>query len=400
MNSASGSSLPGISRFPVLAAAVVIQACLGGVYAWSAVAAALRSAYGLTSAQTQSAFGLAIAMQALAMLFGGRWIGRFGTRRVVLCGGLLFGAGYLLSANSGGDFAWILAGSGFLVGLGNGLGYVSALTTVAHWFPRHKGLVIGVTVAGFGIGAIVLSELVSRLLGVGVPVLDVFTIVGCAYAAIIIMAGTLMLPPPLRESVSAARGTGGLVRLGRDGRVLVAGMFCGTFAGLLVIGNLVPLGLQGALTIEWATIAIGCFAIGNTAGRVAWGWLADRFGYRTIPLSLLFMAVVLVGLPALLAHPLLFLSGAVLAGFGFGANFVLYAAQVAALHGTGALTTLYPRIFMAYGVAGITGPTMAGYIHDWTGSYNPAIGIAVVLLLIASWMTFRLPFALPPNPPR
>lgn len=400
MTSYPGSTVPGPNRFVILAAAVVVQACLGGVYAWSAFSAALRSACDLTSAQTQSAFGLAIAMQAVAMLFGGRWIGRVGARRMVLGGGILFGAGYLLSACSGGRFVPILAGSGLLVGLGIGLGYVSALTTVAQWFPRHKGLVIGVTVAGFGLGAMILSGLVTRLLGAGIPVLEVFSIIGCVYAAIIMAAGTLLLPPPRRDGEPDAVARGSRARLGRDGRVLVAGMFCGTFAGLLVIGNLVPLGLQGGLAIHWATAAIGCFALGNTAGRVVWGWLVDRIGYRAVPYSLLFMAVVLAGLPAMLPHPLLFLCAAVLAGFGFGANFVLYAAQVAARHGTGGLTTLYPRIFLAYGVAGITGPTMGGSIHDWTGSYVPAIGIATVLLLLAAWMTFRSSGAFGPNPPR
>lgn len=379
-----GNRVAGRERFLVLAAAVVIQLCLGGVYAWSAFATALRSDFGLNAARTQFVFGLAIATFTLSMVVGGRWIGRSGARRLALCAGLLFGAGHLVSAYSGGEFARILTGSGLLAGIGTGLGYVAALTTVSQWFPRHKGLAIGVTVAGFGAGAMVLSALASHLLHGGIPVLEVFRIVGVAYAAVIVLAGSLLFRAPPQEADPGERSAGKEPSLGRDGRPLIVGMFSGTFAGLLVIGNLVSMGLEGGLGLKVATAAIGCFAAGNTVGRVAWGWLADRYGYRTIPFSLLFLAIVLVGLYAAQDRAGLFLSAVFLTGFGFGANFVIYAAQVAARHGTRGLTRLYPKIFLAYGMAGITGPPIGGYIHDTRGSYGLAVGVAVALLL-AAW---------------
>ncbi len=376
-----------IKRLLVLPAAVAIQACLGGVYAWSAFAAPLRADFALTATQTQFVFGVTIAAFTLSMAVAGRWIGRFGTRRTALCGGVLFGIGHLASAGSGGAFVWILTGSGGLVGIGTGLGYVSALTTVGQWFPRRRGLAIGVAVAGFGAGAILLSEVVSRLLQGGRPVLDVFREVGVAYAVVIVLAAALLFRAPPSAACPAEQVALTKPRLARDSLPLIVGMFGGTFAGLLVIGDLASLGLEGGLSPQWATAAIGGFAVGNAAGRIAWGWLADRVGYRTIPVSLLFLAVALIALHAARGRTGFFLTAATLSGFGFGANFVLYAAQTALRHGARGLATLYPRIFLAYGLAGITGPSMGGHLHDVTGAYAPAIGIAVVLLLVAAGIT-------------
>ncbi len=383
----SANPAPRFKRLWVLPAAVAIQSCLGGVYAWSVFAAALRADFALSAAQTQSVFGLAIGTFTLAMVFGGRWIGRLGARRLAMCGGLLFGIGHLVSASSGGSSARIMAGSGLLVGISIGFGYVSALSTVTQWYPRHKGLAIGVTVAGFGAGAILLSALASRLLQGGMTVLEVLRAVGVAYAAVIVLAGALLFRAPPLTVDSAEDPTGTKPRLDRDCLPLIVGIFGGTFGGLLVIGHLASLAMEGGLSLRTAAWAIGGFAVGNTAGRIAWGWLADRVGYRAIPVSLVFLAIALVALHAAQGRAGLFLPAAIIAGLGFGANFVLYAAQVAARHGSRGLPTLYPQIFLAYGLAGLIGPPMGGYLHDVTGAYGLAIAVAVALLLVAAGIT-------------
>ncbi|MDD4101321.1 MAG: MFS transporter [Kiritimatiellae bacterium] len=374
----------GGKRLLVLPASVAIQTCLGGVYAWSAFAVPLRSDFSLTAAQTQFIFGTAIAALTIAMFFGGRWLASFGARRLTVLAGVLFGSGHLVTASSGGDFALILTGSGLLAGIGAGLGYAAVLTTVGEWFPRNRGLVIGVAVAGFGAGAMILSAVVSRLLQGGLPVLDVFRSVGMTYAAVIVLAATLLFSAAPAPATTAEGLEGPNPRLDRECCTLIAGMFSGSFAGLLVIGDLASLGMVGGLPLRMATLAIGGFAVGNSAGRVVWGCLADRFGYRTIPFSLIFLAVALVSLYMARSQAGFFLAAAIAAGFGFGANFVLYAARMATRHGARGIAILYPQIFLAYGFAGITGPSMGGYLHDVSGTYGPAIGIAVVLLLAAA----------------
>ena len=83
----------------------------------------------------------------------------------------------------------------------------------------------------------------------------------------------------------------------------------------------------------------------------------------------------------------------VLIGFGFGACFVVYASQVASKYGADQVGSVYPLVFLAYGVAGISGPLLGGWLHDVTGSYAPAIGASIVVLaaglVASSWLLHR-----------
>jgi OFA family oxalate/formate antiporter-like MFS transporter len=77
-------------------------------------------------------------------------------------------------------------------------------------------------------------------------------------------------------------------------------------------------------------------------------------------------------------------------GFGFGACFVVYAAQVAARYGLSAVAGIYPLVFLAYGAAGIIGPPLGGWLYDQTLSYRPAIvltvGVVGIGIAVTVWL--------------
>jgi len=378
-----------VKRLFVLPAVVLIQSCLGGLYAWSAFVPSLRADFGYTAGQTQMVFGLAIAAFTLAMVFAGRLLVPRGPRSVALLGGLMFACGHLISAASAGQFVWLLAGSGLLGGAGIGFGYVAALTTGMQWFPRRKGLVAGVAVSGFGAGAIMLSSLTTVLLRSGYTVLDIFQVIGLGYGTVVCLAAACLFRPPF---AAAGHGHAALKDILKDPvfQALAAGIFCGTFAGLLVIGSLKPIGMDGGSTSGTATAAISLFALGNASGRLAWGWLFDRFGYPVIPLSLGFLGAALALLLVVRFAPAAFSASAFLVGFGFGACFVLYAAQVALHYGAEQVAGVYPLVFLAHGVAGITGPPLGGFLYDCTRSYVWAIVAGMAVLAFGVWQTFKV----------
>lgn len=373
-------------RHGVLAASLAVFACLGAVFGWSAFVPALRSAHGLSALQTQVLFSLTVASFTVTTVIAGRWMGRYGPRRVTVLGGVLFGAGYLTAGASGGRFELMALGVGFLSGAGIGLAYICPLTLCIQWFPERKGLAAGVTVASFGGGAIVLSAWVEALLGRGWPVLEVFQWVGGIYGTIVALGGFLMFRPPAVAG-AAAQPQPGLAELWRDPafRTLAAGIFSGTFAGLLIIGSLKPIGLAAGLPVRAAVLSISGFAAGNAAGRIGWGWLSDRLGYRAIPLSLVWMGLSVLALTAGRGTAPVFLGASFLAGAGFGACFVLYAAQVARRYGAGLVGRVYPVVFLAYGVAALTGPTLGGWLFDRTGSYTPPLLLGAAVVWAGAW---------------
>lgn len=373
-------------RHAVLAASLAVFVCLGALFGWSAFVPALRSRYGFSAFQTQAIFSLTVATFTVSTTLAGRLMGRWGPRPVTLLGGLLFGAGYLVASCSEGSFAVLALGIGLLTGAGIGFGYICPLTACIQWFPDRKGLATGVTVASFGGGAILLAALAEGLFSRGWTVLEVFRLLGVSYGGVVV-AGALLLfrPPPASAGPAPSRRSAFELWRDRSFRALVLGIFCGTFAGLLIIGSLKPIGLQAGLSETTAVLGISFFAVGNAAGRIGWGWLSDRLGYRTIPLSLAWLGLAVLGLTLARAVGVAFLLTSLLVGSGFGACFVLYAAQVARRYGPDQVGRIYPLVFLAYGVAALTGPTLGGWLFDRTGSYVAPLLLSAAIVWAGAW---------------
>ncbi|MCX7805076.1 MAG: MFS transporter [Planctomycetota bacterium] len=371
-------------KYAVLSASLAINVCIGGLYAWSAFVPSLREAHGLSTAETQIVFGCMIAAFTLAMIFAGRLLERLGPVVTAGAGGILFGAGYVISSTSGGAFPVLLAGIGILAGTGTGFCYVCPLTLGVRWFPARKGLITGLSVAAFGIGAVLLSAVAGMLFSRGLDVLYVFRWTGVAYGFLIVSAASVLRFPAAPAAAGHQLRTDLPVRqLLRDRFFLClwCGMFCGTFAGLLTIGNLKPLALSKGIPQTVAVAAISAFAIGNAAGRLFWGWVADRIGARAIPLSLFCLAASLGFLWLTASSRVFLLVASFLVAAGFGACFVIYAAQVGSRYGTKAFGRVYPLVFLAYGLSGIAGPPAGGWLYDAAGSYDPAIGASIATVL-------------------
>jgi len=381
------------NRWVILGASIVIQIILGGIYAWSVFTPPLCEGYGLTTGGAGLIFGATVAVFTLAMIFAGRIQDARGPRLTAGIGAILFGLGYIIASFSGGSLPLLILGIGVVSGAGIGFGYVCPLATSMKWFPRHKGLISGVAVAGFGGGAIFLSKGASLLLDRGMDVLEIFRLIGIAPGLVAFGASMLLVNPGADPEKKQAEGGKRIdlkaILFSRTYLVLFTGMFAGTFGGLLIVGNLKPIGLAGGMAGQTATLGIGLFAIGNAIGRVGWGGIMDRIGFLSIPLCL-----VMLGFGALLflgaSSPALFLTATVLSGMSFGGCFVLFAARVAGIYGTNHFGSVYPLVFLSYGISGITGPTLAGWIYAGFGSFTAPIALSIAIAWLSALLTWRL----------
>ncbi|MDD5092408.1 MAG: MFS transporter [Candidatus Wallbacteria bacterium] len=367
-----------VKKMLVLPAALIIQSCLGGIYAWSVFAVAIHDSHGISMSAAQLVFGIASAAIPLWTIFASRLCLRIGGRAVTALGGALFGAGFLLASFSGEGTALLYAGIGLLAGAGIGHSYVTPISASIAWFPTQKGLVSGVAVAGYGCGAILLAQIAQHLLASGADVYGVFRIVGPIYGAVIILCSFFLFPAPggRKAEVNTACSLAGILKT-REFRLLFSGMFCGTFAGLLVIGNLKPIGLSAGLGPAAATLAVSFLAAGNATGRVTWGFISDRIQSRAIPISLFCICctVLLLLLPL---SPVAFSLVSFLIGFSYGGCFVLYAAASAQVFGASVVSSIYPYIFAAMTASGLAGPWAGGAIFDLSGSYRWALVISAL----------------------
>jgi len=311
------------------------------------------------------------------MIVAGRLLGQLGPRAVAAIGGLFLGGGYCVAAHSAGNFNLLLLGIGGLAGVGTGFCYVCPIALSAKWFPHRKGLATGIVVAGFGGGAILLAQIAEWMLAGGVDVLNVFGRIGLIYGAIIVAAAIPLRFPDSTEGKPVPVNFAAVLQDWHFWE-LFSGIFAGTFAGLLVIGNLKPMLLSKGIDSAIATASISVFAAGNAMGRIFWGWLVDRRKTPVIPLSLAMLAFSL-GLLAVIQSSTSAVIVSFLTGIAFGSCFVIYAAQAGYYYGARHVAAVYPIIFLSYGLSGLLGPLTGGWICDFTGSYQGGliVGIAV-----------------------
>ncbi len=369
------------NRWVSLLAGVLIQIILGGIYAWSPLLSQLSASYGLTKGQGGFIFGVCITTFTITMVFAGRFLVAHGPQLTAALGAVLFTGGYLLASFSEGNYAVLLLGLGVITGSGLGFGYVCPLTVGMKWFPHHKGLVTGISVAGFGGGAIILSTVAGYFLRSGMPVLIFFRWWGIGAGSLLFIAALSLKEPTARVSARPKRAGIGEV-LSIQFILCAMGIFSGTFAGLLINGNLIPIVMEGGIERSRSLVAISFFAVGNAAGRIAWGQFFDRLGYKSIPLSLIGLALA-CGLLFFSLPPWLLLLDVCAIGFFFGANFVIYASSIALYFGQTLFSTLYPLCFVAYGIAGFIAPGIGGYFKDLTGSFHLSLGVALAIVVSA-----------------
>lgn len=357
----------GILVFPV-----IVMLSLGGIYAWSMFVPALQTVYGLSASQTQWVFGAVIASFTVSMLVADRLERKIGLKKVVALSGVLFAMGYLTASYSHGHFSTLFVGIGLVSGVGTGLGYMASLALAVRKFPERKGLVSGIVSAGFAGGAIVLTYLADWLLDGGHDVLVVFRWVGLLYGATILLVSWLM--PSIEHGHRAHHG----IAKSHYGRLamLFAGILMGTFAGLMVIGNLKLIGGQSYGNHQ-LSFAIVLFSVANFSGRLVWGWASDKVSnVWLISLALLMQGGATYAIGHWQFGVGLFYLMVMAVGVGFAANFVLFAKEVAHLFGAASIGVYYPYVFLGYGLAGILGPVTGGYLFEIDRDFKTASLVA------------------------
>ncbi len=374
-------------RLLILPAAVLMQLCLGATYSWSVYVRALRDLTGLGQGLVQIPFTLFYFVFPATMLFSGMFLRRMGPRGCAVLGGLAFGGGWVVASLGQAHFGLTALGIGVLAGVGAGLAYVVPIATCIRWFPRHKGLVTGVAVAGFGGGAALVSQVGGAWIAGGQATpFDVFRAFGLVFLGVVAACGLVMENPPGAGGEDQRPAPPGRVIGHPAFRALYLAMFAGLAAGFAVNANLKDLSAAGGMRAGIAAVSL--FALGNAAGRVGWGLVFDRMGSaRSIQANLLAQAGLLVVGPWMVRTQGGFWTFALATGMCYGGVLVLYASSVAQIWGADQVGRVYGWLFSS-NIPAAAAPMAAGFVYDLTGSFAPALW-AVAALLVAAGLCAR-----------
>lgn len=340
----------------------------------------------------------------------------FGIVGACIVAGLLLGQTYV-GQDETLDKLFLLWGTiGFLAGAGIGFAYVCPIAALVKWFPKQKGLVSGLAVAGFGFGAYLFKGRTLGALGYieGHGIREFFLVHALVCFVGVTVGAMLLRNPP---AFAPASGTAPQpestwqATLRRPAfYVLWLMFFSGAMAGLMVIGivkvfageQLVQAALdtgtalapdQRADLLAKGAAAVGWLAIFNAVGRVVWGFVSDLIGRTSAFVAMFVAQAVMMFLLGTMHTELSLAVAASIVGFNFGGNFALFPSATADLFGAKNLGANYGWVFTSYGIAGVVGIAAGNAAKTMTGSYTAAFTVAAILCLVSAALAVGLSLA-------
>ncbi len=373
-------------RWFIAIAAIVMQLCLGTVYAWSVFKKPLMASHGWGETSVQVTFMICIGMIGIAAAFGGTLVDKKGPKFVATVGGVLFGTGTLLSglADQIGSIWLLYLGFGLIAGLGNGFGYITPIATLIRWFPDKRGLVTGLAVMGFGAGAFFMGKIAPPMV-ISMGVTNTFYIWGVIFLVLCTGAAQLFKNPPKgwlpagftpkASAVSAADSyTFGEAIKTPQWWMLWGMLFLNVTAGIGLISQLSPLAQdvikKGDPMITAAALALAggsilaYASIFNGLGRLFWAWTSDAIGRQNVFITMFISQAILYFILPQISSQLIFTIFACYLLACYGGGFATMPAFAADSFGPGYIGKVYGIMLTAWGAAGIVGPLVFAEIKS------------------------------------
>jgi len=399
---ASASAATGdaqLNRWWRVVGGLLMNLALGSLYAWSVFVAPLEKEFGWKRADTSSVFAWAIVVFALSFIVAGRLQDKLGPFKISIIGCILLTAGFLLCAQTN-SLTYLIVCFGILVGIGNGFGYATPIPVMAKWFPDKRGLAVGLAVAGYGGGSAIFGPMANLWLIPTYGWRATFVVLGVIFFVMTFAGAFLLKNPPAGYQVPgwAPASKPKVVATTHEftpGEMLRTPTFyfmwiayaLGTFAGLMVISQLVPFAKSMKIPGEaLAAITLFIGAAGNASGRILSGWMSDGIGRLNV-------LRLMIGISAV-AMPVMYLTGSNVAMlyvmvfvvyWCYGTQLSVNAATTSDFWGTKNAGINYGLLFTSWGVAGFFGSKVGGMLFDKYKNYEAAFywagGLAVVALI-------------------
>jgi OFA family oxalate/formate antiporter-like MFS transporter len=396
-------------RWLIAIAAIVMQLCLGTVYAWSVFKLPLMKTHGWSETSVQATMMILMAVIGVSAAFGGTLVDRKGPRFVATIGGILFGVGVLLAglADHIGSLVLLYVGFGVIGGLGNGFGYVTPIATLIRWFPDKRGLITGLAVMGFGAGAFFMGRIAPGMV-IDMGVANTFYIWGVIFLILVTGAAQFYKNPPKgwlpagftpsATTVSAADSFTFDEAVKRPQWWMLWGMlFLNVAAGLGLISQLSPLaqvvvknaspGITPAdLAIQGGTI-LAIASIFNGLGRLFWASLSDKIGRKMVFMIMFLSQAALYILLPQISNVLFFTVIACYLLACYGGGFATMPPFTADSFGPGYIGKVYGIMLTAWACAGVVGPFVFAQI--------PGMALYVAAGLLVAGFVIALSFTRP-----
>jgi MFS transporter, OFA family, oxalate/formate antiporter len=397
---AYSGSIYSYKRLLYIISGVITMVCLGTVYSYGVFRMPIEELFGIGATHSGMPYMTSLAFYAIFMGITGRFIDKYSPQSIVLFGGLLVSAGWILSFFAK-DIYTLTLTYGVISGSGVGIAYGVPMSVVSKWFPDKKGLVVGLVLVGFGLSPILTAPVAKTLVDI-YGVMNTFMILGISFLVIIPLMSFLFRNPPNEDVDSKLEE----VEADEPGQVTASEMIKdSSFKGLylnFIIATMIGLtviGLTGtiakdlfSLSADSATKFIPMFAIFNGLGRPLFGWIADKISVRLA--MMISFCLILTASIILLATGgrSLYVYAISLSMFwmNLGGWLAIAPTSTWTLYGTKNYSKNYGVVFTAYGIGAIAGVFTSGMILDIFKSYNYLFMYIAALCLVGLYTSYSL----------
>lgn len=347
-------------------------------------------------------FSLAIAMQNLiwgaVQPITGAFADKYGSKIVVICGGLLYSLGLLLMAVS--STGWLLnVSAGLILGLALSATsfpvLLSAIGRAAH--PEKRSLAMGIASAAGSFGQFIM--LPSTLLLLQNFGWQAALVVSAILVLLLVPLAWTLKAPMYVDSNAPASNTPALsfkqiLVIAKNHQpfwFLGLGFFvCGfqvVFIGIHLPGYLIDHGFSATT----GTVFLALVGLFNIIGTYTAGWLGGKYSKPHLLMGL--YALRGVTIIAFLMLPLSIYSvyafGMVM-GLLWLSTVPLTNGIVASMFGVKYLTMLSGIVFFTHQVGSFLGGWLGGLNHDLSGNYNLVWMLSIILSIVGVLVHFKV----------
>ncbi len=330
-------------------------------------------------------------------ILAGRLSDRYGPRLLVTASGIITGVALIFMSQISALWHVYLI-YGIAVAIGGGGCVVPLTSTIPRWFKQRRGVALGLTWTGIGLG------------GVIAPMLSQWLISDYDWPTAYIVLGliTLVVVTPLAQTLKRSPQQMGLQPYGemsirqdeeepaateslsikqviRTGRFWIFGlvMFCFIFIIQIMMAHIAPHAVDVGISSALAASIVSIWAATSLIGRNLAGFISDRIG--PTPSIILHLTLMVVALAWLLfaREVWTFYVFAVVYGIAYGGVVPLQTLLTGELFGLRFLGTVMASLMVVGSVGGALGAPLAGTIFDMTGSYQLAFIICLIMAILA-----------------
>lgn len=368
--------------------ALLMHISIGSVYAFSLFFNPLKQYFSVDDLAIQSIFSLAIFFLGMSAAFCGNLVEKDISKSGKI-GSILFISGFLLAGIAcETNTLWLMhLGYGVIGGCGLGLIYLTPCKAIMMWFPKNKGLAVGISVMGFGLGSTLASPIINNLLQY-CSLTETFLLMGILYAFFLIIGISWLEKPknyPIKSSEKNKKFKYKKIISNPIFISLWVMFFCNIHCGLATISYATDILNAYNAKATIIPIVISVMGIFNGLGRISFSTISDRLENR----GFIFVGIALT--PLLTMIPLESLGSAgicillCLIAMIYGAGFACIAPLLSEIFGMSNISKIHGLVLSAWGIAGLTGNLSMTFFKN-LGFAIPQIFWIIFILYICEFI--------------